>query len=108
MEIATIKQILKDNVESLRGKSFEINNVEFSSLKEFGAAILKKEQEGDFTWSIELCINHNALNFGTESSVRHCMGRNFETLKIFANKIRKQSPYVAPTHEAIKQFGTNV
>lgn len=105
MEIARIKQILRANVDSLHGKALELNNVPYASLKEFGDAILKKENNG-LVWSIEVCVGNHSLSYGTEKSIMHCLTRNFNTIKVYASKVC-ENVFIPASEKAILEFGTN-
>lgn len=104
MEAQSVKKILKENKESLIGKILKVNGTTYSTLKEFGNAILKIGSI-NHNYSIDLCTGDYPLNFGVKD-LPHTFTRDFDTIKVYIEKIRPHI-FLQPTERAIEQFGTS-
>jgi hypothetical protein len=107
MELARLKTLLKKNSAAIKGKELRVNEVVYPTLKSFGTAILDLSKNDNLNWTIDVCVGDYPLNFeNTENSIRNTLTRNFNTIKVFGEKI---APYkfTMPTERAIEEFGTN-
>ena len=103
MKKADLISILKENKEVLKGKTLVVNNIKYSTLREFGNAILSESDDFRFSMTVETWGGHDLSRQGNYQSA---FGLNFESVKVYADEIL---PFVfsMPSHNAIKQFGTN-
>ena len=106
MEFSSLKSLLKNNCAAIRGKELRVNEVVYPTLRAFGKAILDLSKNDNLNWTIDVCVGDYALNSASEQSIFNSLERNFNTIKVYGEKI---TPYkfTMPTEEAIKEFGTN-
>ena len=107
MELSSLKKVLKNNCAAIKGKELRVNEVVYPTLRAFGKAILDLSKNDNLNWTIDVCVGDYALNSASEQSICNALERNFNTIKVFGEKI---TPYkfTMPSEKAIREFGTNV
>ena len=83
MKLETIKSILTDNKEALKGKTLEVGDNSYTTLKEFGLAILE-EDAPNVTLQIMLVFNDHQMNIDSEVSVRAAFKGNFDKVQVLS------------------------
>ena len=83
MKLETIKSILTDNKEALKGKVLEVGDNSYTTLKEFGLAILE-EDAPNVTLQIMLVFNDHQMNIDSEVSVRAAFKGNFDKVQVLS------------------------
>lgn len=101
MKLQSLQEILKNNLESLKGKDLQVNNESYGSLKSFGNAILNFD-ESTHVYQIDICKG----DYPFQSEINHSFSRDFDTVKVYVSKIIKRK-YIAPTKATIDWFGTS-
>lgn len=99
MKTQTIKNILKDNKETLKGKVLKVNGTIYNTLREFGLSILDFESKG-YTFSISVLKNNESISiYSIPKYTRRAMKKDFDSISITPIKINMSI--------AIQQFGTS-
>lgn len=99
MKTKTVKTILKNNKESLKGKVLKVNGTIYNSLREFGQSILDFESKG-YSLSVSVLNNNESISiYSKPQNVRRSLKKQFDSVSIFAYKINMG--------KAIEQFGTS-
>lgn len=99
MKNQTIKNILKDNKETLKGKVLKVNGTIYNSLKEFGLSILDFESKG-YSLSVSVLREDESISiYSKPQNVRRSLKKQFDSVSIFAYKVNMA--------RAIQEFGTS-
>lgn len=85
MELATIKSILKDNKEYLKGKSLQVGYDTYSTFNEFVSAISELSKNKKIGLSMVLTTNDFERCSSDEDSLRNAFNTTrFDAVKIFS------------------------
>lgn len=104
MKKSKLIAILKANENKIENKEIQFNSeiINFNSLYE----VIEKLDEKTYNFTIDLCTNDHAFNFGLNGLEYTFEKNRFQQVKIFAG-IPTKSIFIQPSEEAIKNFGTN-
>lgn len=106
MTTQAIKNILKSNKETLKGKILKIGKVEYKTLRAFGLALLEVEQKGltmrfDTVWNGQDIVNERT----TVEAIANALKQPFTQLDICIELTKEQAK--KQMLGAIQRFGTS-
>lgn len=106
MKLSTIKQILRDNKNSLLGKKLQVNGTTYKTLREFGTAILELSKQNDVNLSMMVYLSHNEMCLSVEHSLRYTLeNERFDTVKVYSNN-KSNKVITDYSNVDFKAFGT--
>lgn len=92
MDLAIIKSILRDNKKVLIGKTLQVGYKTYSTLKDFGNAILRASKQENNGLSMSVTLNDFERCLSNEQALRYTLqNENFDTVKIFQIPVYKKS-----------------